>query len=221
MLIRQGIRCRAGARATLARFTPSAQCFCSDAPKITAPSGWLALKDSKTKRTYYHNTVTGSSTWTAPTEASFVPDAGGLPKGWYQLNDPETGHDFFHNQLSDDVTWTYPTEVATAERKVDSNAPMYQGALSKPIKILKRVSVTTCALTLTVMPVLLITGNPHVPLAGKLAIATVVAAAGVGTTGVHLLQVAARPCIASDILLFLFSNAEFLCQKLCPPAVSE
>ena len=50
--------------------------------------------------------------------------------------------------------------------------------------MLKRVSVTTCGLSLTVMPALLLTsGNASVPLAGKIAISGVVALAGVGSTG--------------------------------------
>jgi hypothetical protein len=173
------------------RLLPPTSCFCSDASPTTAreniafarvPSGWLSLKDAETKRKYYHNTVTGITTWVLPTESALTTTVSELPEGWRQLRDPVTSNIFFQNLKNDQVTWAYPLEAATKELEIDYTVPMYQGALSKPIKILKKVSVTTCFLTLTVMPALLLTGNPNVPLAGKMAISLVVAAAGVGTT---------------------------------------
>lgn len=61
---------------------------------------------------------------------------------------------------------------------------IYQGALSGPIKSLKRVSITSCGLSIVGMPTLLILGNNSVPMAGQVAVAGVTLCAAVGSTAI-------------------------------------
>jgi hypothetical protein len=98
-------------------------------PRVKAPSGWLVLKDAETKRKYYHNTVTGDTTWKAPTKPAigFIVGGAELPEGWLQLDDSETGNVFYHNLMNNAVTWTRPIEAATAE--MDDVVPTSGGSI--------------------------------------------------------------------------------------------
>jgi hypothetical protein len=95
------------------------------------PSGWLSLKDEKTKRKYYHNTVTGETTWTAPTKPAlgFMVGGGELPEGWIQVDDSKTGNMFYHNLVNNAVTWTRPMDAATAAME-DEVVPSKGGWMS-------------------------------------------------------------------------------------------
>ncbi|KAG5190131.1 hypothetical protein JKP88DRAFT_205594 [Tribonema minus] len=70
---------------------------------------------------------------------------------------------------------------------------LYIGPLTAPIKTLKRVSITTCAMSMIGTPLLLVLGNDSVPLSGQIAVTGVALTAAVGSTA--LLHWCTRPYV--------------------------
>ena len=83
--------------------------------------------------------------------------------------------------------------LATASTNDDSEAPprrrlLYEAPLAAPIKSLKRVSVTTAMLSLTIPPAMVFAGSESVPLSGQIAVAATTMIASIGSTAaIHFL----------------------------------
>ena len=74
--------------------------------------------------------------------------------------------------------------AAAAEEPDDGRDLIYIGAMSKPLKILKKVSLGSCVIATVGLPALLLLfGTDSVPLSGQLAMVGTVVFAGVGSTG--------------------------------------
>ena len=86
-----------------------------------------------------------------------------------------------------DVNANAGAETRTeAQSQVDTDANaelLYRGPLSKPIRVLKKVSVVTCASSAIAAPLLLYAGSETVPLAAQAAFSGLVLLAGWGSTG--------------------------------------
>ena len=65
---------------------------------------------------------------------------------------------------------------------------VYEGAMARPLKRIKMVSLTSCTLSIISMPLLAVFGNQDVYLAGRVAVAFTAGCFGVGTTAfVHFI----------------------------------
>jgi hypothetical protein len=65
---------------------------------------------------------------------------------------------------------------------------VYEGAMARPLKRIKMVSLTSCTLSIISMPLLAVFGNQDVSLAGRVAVAFTAGCFGVGTTAfVHFI----------------------------------
>jgi len=74
-------------------------------------------------------------------------------------------------------------DAATNGSAADGPKLVYVGALAKPIRVLKRVSVVTCISSLIAAPLLLVAGSDTVPVAAQIAFSSLILAAGLGSTG--------------------------------------
>ena len=85
--------------------------------------GWVELVHPESETAYFHNTLTGETTWSRPDEGSVqqteqqtaqqteqLPEQlpKQLPDGWSEHVDPESGALFFHNASTGETTWNRP-----------------------------------------------------------------------------------------------------------------
>ncbi|CAM9743064.1 unnamed protein product [Chrysoparadoxa australica] len=71
----------------------------------------------------------------------------------------------------------FPKSQESAEEEV-----LFTSILSEPIRTLKRVSITSCGMSLC-MPIALLASSSSVPLSGQIAISATTIAVAVSTTG--------------------------------------
>ncbi|CAM9162188.1 unnamed protein product, partial [Phaeothamnion confervicola] len=84
--------------------------------------------------------------------------------------------------------------ATTKEEEPQQEAVLiYEGSLTAPIKLLKRVSITSCVISLVGMPAILVLANDSIPLSGQIAVAGTAMLAAVGSTA--LLHVVTKPYI--------------------------
>src|SRR5690606_28014776 len=84
------------------------------------PANWEEHKDAS-GRTYYHNSETGRTQWTQPSEKSpgqvalSVPSSTPLPPAlWMQLQDPTSGRIFYWNTVTHESRWDHPSSTTAA-----------------------------------------------------------------------------------------------------------
>ena len=104
-----------------------------------------------------------------------------LPQGWQSAWCSDNKHEYFYAWNTKQpgkaqVQWERPTEPPEAQL-------IYESPLATPLRILKRVSIGSCGLTMIGMPALLYLGNnDSVPVFGQMALAGIVVSAAVAST---------------------------------------
>ena len=82
---------------------------------------------------------------------------------------------------------TAAADASANEKVAQEGLVEYEGSFSRPIKLLKRVSVFTCGCTLLTMPAMVFAGNETMELAQRLAVTGTVSTFALGTTAaLHL-----------------------------------
>ena len=108
---------------------------------------------------------------------------------------------------------TDSADAATEKESIaaDEAVVEYEGSFSRPIKLLKRVSVFTCGCTLLTIPALVFGGNEGMELAQRIAVSGTVSTFALGTTAaLHLFtrsyvhRMVTRPSGALDIETLTF-----------------
>jgi hypothetical protein len=114
--------------------------------QLRLPDGWTIEDDPSTGRSYFFNTISGTTSWEPPlvvpvhhdqegepaVEMNHVRDAGkeSLPAGWSECTDPQSGDTYFVNDSTGETRWDFPLladipeESNTQEYTVlESNGP--------------------------------------------------------------------------------------------------
>jgi len=86
---------------------------------------WEEHFDHHSNRQFFHNTVTGETSWTKPQEmvefeAEQALQSGGCP--WEEHMDHSTGKKFFHNWQTNETQWDKPQELIDWENSQPKNA---------------------------------------------------------------------------------------------------
>jgi len=83
----------------------------SKPPKVTE---WLEMRDSESKKVYYHNKVTGKSVWNKPegfdeATALDTKNEGGKGTFWIEVQDSK-GRTYYYDLLSKETRWDRPKD---------------------------------------------------------------------------------------------------------------
>eukprot|EP01047_Picozoa_sp_COSAG01_P075032 COSAG01_NODE_12727_length_1693_cov_1.609159_1_plen_138_part_00 len=80
-------------------------------PAAALPSGWSALRDPASGRTYYANQATSEVSWERPVVAfpAAVAAAAAPPTPvYYHAHQDASGRTYYHNPSTDETTWELP-----------------------------------------------------------------------------------------------------------------
>ena len=66
---------------------------------------WAEVLDPATNRHYYHNSISGESSWENPEEADEPPHEA---LEWAEVADAASGRSYWHNSITGESTWTDP-----------------------------------------------------------------------------------------------------------------
>lgn len=95
--------------------------FLDDEVEATADTGpalppdWEAVMEVNTGELYYHNKITGVTSWVHPGEINNE-NEGDTKDAWEEIVDPETGAKYFHNSKTGQSSWDDP-RVPKEEKK--------------------------------------------------------------------------------------------------------
>lgn len=105
---------------------------------------------------------------------------------------------------------TSPAGSQGAEEAAKDKVILYEGPLVRTLARLKKVSLTSCTLTVVFVPLSVYAGNPSMPLVSKIAVAATVGFFGLVTTGllhrVSKAYVCALSISKEDAALFVHAN---------------
>lgn len=97
---------RAGQQATAA---PAAQPVAAPQSVVAAqPSGWQALHDPASGRTYYFNAATSETSWEVPALVASTPPSSAPASAEFDAHVDSAGRTYYHNPATNETTWQLP-----------------------------------------------------------------------------------------------------------------
>jgi hypothetical protein len=105
---------------------------------------WTEVRDPSTGKTYFHNSVTGVSSWTDPRAIAPKPAVSNssLVSPWTAKQDPASGKTYYYNSATNETSWARPLEEKEAEEEGPTSSELRTwGTNRKASKIIKQSSL--------------------------------------------------------------------------------